>query len=70
MPANTVDITAMSAGNWVTFVLYAIGGVTSGGEVPAIVLAVIFVVSLVAIWWYLRRTAAAAPAPAGEKAQA
>ncbi len=70
IPANAVDITALSAGNWVTFVVFTLGRVTSGGEVPAILMAVIFVVSLVAIWWFLRRTAAVAPAPAAEKAQA
>ena len=77
MPANTVDITAMSAGNWVSFLLYAIGGATSGGEVPAILMAVIFVVSLVAIGWWLRtivepreaaEAAAAAQAAAAEAA--
>lgn len=55
MPANAVDITALSAGNWVTFVLFTIGQFTKGaGELPTIALAGIFVVSLIAIWWTLR----------------
>jgi len=55
MPANAVDITALSAGNWVTFVLYSVGQFTKGaGELPSLVLAGIFVVSLIAIWLTLR----------------
>lgn len=70
IPANAVDITALSAGNWVTFVLFSLGRFTSGGEMPTIFMVVVFVLSLLAIWWFLRRTAAAEPAPAAEKAQA
>jgi PTS system galactitol-specific IIC component len=70
IPANAVDITALSAGNWVTFVLFSLGRVTTGGETPTILMVVVFVASLLAIWWFLRRTAGAAVEPVAEKAQA
>ncbi|MGI6251438.1 MAG: PTS galactitol transporter subunit IIC [Anaerolineaceae bacterium] len=49
IPANAVDITGLSAGNWVTAVTYQIGRLTGGGNVAAIALFVVLVLMLVGV---------------------
>jgi PTS system galactitol-specific IIC component len=55
IPANAVDITGLSAGNWVVAVTYQIGKLLGGGTLSAIVLAIVLLLSLGGVALYTRK---------------
>jgi PTS system galactitol-specific IIC component len=46
LPEGAVDITALSAGNWVTWVTYQVGRIASGSPALAIILALVIIAGL------------------------
>ncbi len=55
MPADAVDITALSAGNWVVALTYQVGQWLKGGMGAVVGLAVILILSLVGIHFYNKK---------------